>query len=85
MSFVLKRAMPLEWRVRSANDCETAIWRLSCGCHVKLTLGPWIRRLSMDDRGAVQEPEKEDLRIDVDESGALIRYFDCTGVAARER
>jgi len=39
----------------------------------------------MDDRGAVQEPEKEDVRIDVEESGALVRYFDCTGVAAPER
>jgi hypothetical protein len=29
----------LNWRVRSADDREAAIRRLSCGCHVKLTVG----------------------------------------------
>jgi len=35
-------------------------------------------RLSMDNREEVQEPEQVGLRIDVEESGALVRYFDCT-------
>ena len=52
----------LNWRGRSADDREAAIRRLSCGCHAKLTVGkfasgPWIRRLSMDNREDVQEPE----------------------------
>jgi len=32
----------------------------------------------MDNREEVQEPEQVGLRIDVEESGALVRYFDCT-------